>query len=77
MDYIKDYLTPNKTKKDINLFPQSLHFYNYIDFHNNNFTLNDNDGNFFLNYFCKYDYLTIIDFLVNKSQIQINRISYS
>ena len=74
MDYFKNNLTPNRTKKDINLFPQSLHFYNYIDFHNNDFTLNDNDGNFFFYDFCKYDYLTIVDFLANKSQIIINKL---
>ncbi|KAK8837055.1 hypothetical protein M9Y10_037104 [Tritrichomonas musculus] len=53
---------------DVNGCSQCLHYYNFIELENQ---INDFGFNFFYDC-CRYDYISIVDFLLKNSKIEIN-----
>ena len=71
-NYIKDNYFDGKGVKEIDLFSQSLRFYNFIDFCTNNYTLDDNFKFDMFYELCKYDYVSVVELLIKDMTIKIN-----
>ena len=72
--YIIDNLLDQKieesnqeNKFDVNIFSYCFHYYNYSYFPSNL------DNKFFLYYLCKYDYLSLIEFLLSTEELDLNK----
>ena len=73
MNYMRYDLLTKKRDKDIGLFSQCLPYYNFIDFCsiNNDFSYISIAESDLFYYLCKYDYITIVDFILKNRKIDV------
>lgn len=57
---------------DCCFFHQSLEFYNFIDLCNNENAIDDSEISFLFYFFCKNDYIDIVNFLLKDEELKMN-----
>ncbi|KAK8840975.1 hypothetical protein M9Y10_027811 [Tritrichomonas musculus] len=72
MNYIKNNFYEKEGENVFDLFCQSLRFYNFVDFCNNEYSFDDSLTFEMFYQLCKFDYVSLVDLLLKNKKIKLN-----